>query len=283
MPVREVVVITGKNQRTPMTRIHDAGLFQVVLTGRKKIVVYKLEATFNDGNTHLYEDSYAFPATLTEFDSHLLAEGKHLHIYERLGAHLTELKGVRGVVFGVWAPNALRVSVVGNFNNWDGRPPPHAFSPRQRHLGAIYSRTLAKAKSISTRLRSPDHHGYTVVKADPLAFAGEMRPSNASVVWDISKHQWSDKEWMAGRGERHDPTKPMSIYELHLGSWRLKDGWQWLTYRDLINDSIPYVVDMGFTHIEILPVAEHPFDGSWGYQVTGFYAANSRFAGRPTI
>jgi 1,4-alpha-glucan branching enzyme len=270
-----VTVITGKNQRTPMTRIHNAGLFEADLTGRKKVVSYRLEVAHHDGNVAVYDDAYSFPATLTDFDAHLLAEGTHLHIYERFGAHLAQLNGVDGVVFAVWAPNALRVSVVGNFNGWDGRCHPMRF-----HAGngiwELFIPGIGEGEVYKYEIKT-HYHGYMVTKADPVAFASEMRPNNASVVWDINKHQWNDDEWMAGRGKRHDPAEPISIYELHLGSWRLKNGWEWLTYRDLINDLIPYVKDMGFTHIELLPVSEHPFDGSWGYQVTGFYAPSSRY------
>jgi len=270
----EVVVVTGKTQRTPMTRIHEGGLFEANLPKLKKDG-YRLAITYPDGLTQLIADPYAFPPTLSDFDTYLMAEGTHLHIYERLGAHPMELDGVSGVLFAVWAPNAMRVSVVGNFNNWNGRRHPMRFHS-VTGVWELFIPALGEGDLYKYEIKT-HYHGYMVTKADPVAFAGEMRPKNASVVWNINKHQWADEEWMGARAERHQPNKPISIYELHLGSWRLHEGWEWLTYRDLIRDLIPYVKYMGFTHIEILPIAEHPFDGSWGYQVTGFFAPTSRF------
>lgn len=270
-----IAVITGNRKAIPMTQIHPAGLFEAVIAERKKIEPYQLDITYHNGVSGLYEDPYAFPPTLTDFDSHLMAEGTHLHIYDRLGAHIIELNGVKGVLFAVWAPNAQRVSVVGNFNNWDGRRHPMRFHPANG-IWELFVPALGEGEIYKFEIKT-HYHGYMVTKADPVGFATEMRPKNASVVWDINKHDWQDEAWMNGRAERHDVKKPISIYELHLGSWRRKEGWEWLTYRDLIHDLIPYVKEMGFTHIELLPIAEHPFDGSWGYQVTGFFAPTSRF------
>jgi len=268
-------VVPARGAAIPMNLIHDAGLFEATLPGRKKIVHYRLVARFNSGAEQTIEDPYAFAPTLSDFDAHLMAEGTHLHIYQRMGAHLTQLDGVSGVLFAVWAPNAQRVSVVGPFNNWDGRRHPMRFHATngvwELFLPGLGEGTLYKYE-IKTH-----YQGYMVTKADPVGFAGELRPKNASVVWDIDKYQWQDAEWLAGRSERQSLRAPISIYELHLGSWRRKNGWEWLTYRDLIDVLIPYVRDMGFTHIELLPIAEHPFDGSWGYQVTGFFAPTSRF------
>ena len=270
-----VAVVIGAEAPRPMDRIHDAGLFQVTLPNHKTAVPYHLDVTYLSGITELCEDHYAFVPTLSDFDAHLMAEGTHLHIYERLGAHVVESQGVRGVRFAVWAPNAQRVSVVGLFNQWDGRRHPMCFHPSngvwELFIPGLGEGTLYKYE-IKTHFQ-----GYMVTKADPVGFAAEMRPKNASVVWDIDKHQWQDDAWMAGRAERQSLRAPISIYELHLGSWRRKNGWEWLTYRDLIDELIPYVKEMGFTHIELLPVAEHPYDGSWGYQVTGFFAPTSRF------
>jgi 1,4-alpha-glucan branching enzyme len=182
---------------------------------------------------------------------------------------------VKGDLFAVWAPNAARVSVVGNFNNWDGRRHPMRFHANNG-IWELFIPALGEGEVYKYEIKT-HYMGYTVTKADPVGFASEMRPNNASVVWDISKHRWNDEAWLTGRGERHDPRKPISIYELHVGSWRRKNGWEWLTYHDLITDLIPYVKDLGFTHIELLPIAEHPYDGSWGYQVTGFFAPTSRF------
>jgi len=274
-PDAAAVTAVSKSKRTPMSRIHEAGLYEAIIPNRKKVAPYQLEVEFYDGNAHLYEDPYAFPPTLSAFDAHLMAEGTHLHIYEQLGAHIKEINDVQGVQFAVWAPNAARVSVVGNFNNWDGRRHPMQLHP-SNGIWELFIPGLAEGEVYKYEIKTR-YQNYMVTKADPVAFAGELRPNNASIVWDINKYQWNDDAWIAKRGEVNDESKPISIYELHLGSWRLKNGWEWLTYRDLINDLIPYVKEMGFTHIELLPVAEHPFDGSWGYQVTGFFAPTSRF------
>lgn len=268
------VVLAGK-QRHPMVKVHEAGLFEVAVPKQNKVAPYQFEIAYHSGQSLLREDSYAFPPVFTDFDAHLMAEGTHLHIYERLGAHLAEVNGIRGVQFAVWAPNAQRVSVVGNFNNWDGRRHPMRFQPA---IGVweLFIPQLGEGEIYKYEIKT-HFHDYMVSKADPVGFAAEMRPKNASVVWDIGKYQWNDDAWLAERAERHAIDKPISIYELHMGSWRLRDGWEWLSYRDLITDLIPYVKDMGFTHIELLPVSEHPFDGSWGYQVTGFFAPSSRY------
>lgn len=270
-----VNVVFSNGQRVDMSRVHDAGLFEVVVPGQNEAPPYRLEVFYRNGLVLLHEDPYAFPPVLTELDIYLMGEGTHLHIYEQLGAHLIEVNGVQGVHFAVWAPNAQRVSVVGNFNNWDGRRHPMRF---HQAIGVweLFIPGLGETEVYKYEIKTR-YHDYTVTKADPVGFASEVRPQNASVVWDINKHEWTDDKWMAERGQKHAVDKPISIYELHIGSWRRKNGWEWLTYRDLITDLIPYVKEMGFTHIEFLPISEHPFDGSWGYQVTGFFAPSSRY------
>jgi 1,4-alpha-glucan branching enzyme len=258
-----------------MTRIHEYGLFEVAIPNIKKETDYQLEIAYHTGNVGLYEDVYAFPPALSDFDAHLMAEGTHLHVYERLGAHLATAKGNKGVLFAVWAPNAQRVSVVGRFNNWDGRRNPMRFHPGNG-LWELFIPGLGEGELYKYEIKT-HYQGYMVTKSDPVAFAAEMRPKNASVVWDISKYQWNDSDWMANRSSGQGTKSPISIYEVHLGSWQRKNGWEWLTYQDLARELVAYVKEMGFTHIELLPVAEHPFDGSWGYQVTGFFAPTSRF------
>lgn len=186
-----VTVITGEKKAIPMTQIHPAGLFEVVIPGRKKIDPYRLDITYHTGVSGLYEDPYAFPPTLTDFDSHLMAEGTHLHIYDRLGAHIIELNGVRGVLFAVWAPNALRVSVVGNFNNWDGRRHPMRLHPANG-IWELFVPGLDEGEIYKYEIKT-HFEGYMVTKADPVGFAAEMRPKNASVVWNIGKHEWQDE------------------------------------------------------------------------------------------
>ncbi|MFN2222653.1 MAG: 1,4-alpha-glucan branching protein GlgB, partial [Candidatus Promineifilaceae bacterium] len=259
----------------PMTRLHEAGIFEAVVAGAGKSTDYRLKLTLHNGQEILYEDPYAFPSTISDYDEYLLAEGTHHRLYKVLGAHQDEVNGVKGVRFAVWAPNALRVSVVGDFNNWDGRRNVmrHQFGSGvwDIFLPGLGPGTLYKYE-IKTRQMD-----YKVLKSDPVGFFGEMRPNTASIVWDLDKHQWNDQEWLASRAETHRADRPMNVYEVHLGSWRRKENNIWLTYEDLARELVPYVKEMGYTHVELLPVAEHPYDGSWGYQVTGYYAVTSRY------
>ena len=213
---------------------------------------------------------------LTAFDLRLLAEGNHYNNHEKLGAHLVEVHGVKGTRFAVWAPNAKSVSVIGDFNDWDRGSHPMRNHPEagvwEVFVPAVGPKTLYKY-FIRSRV-----NGYEVEKADPYAFATEMRPSTASKVWNLSDYDWDDAEWMASRGPKSAHDAPISIYEVHLGSWmRVPDEGGWLTYRDLAPRLAEYAVGMGFTHVELLPVTEHPFDGSWGYQTVSYYAPTARF------
>ena len=212
---------------------------------------------------------------LGPLDDWLVGEGTHVKLYDRLGAHPIDHEGAAGVHFAVWAPNARRVSVVGDFNAWDGRR--HAmrkrvgtgvweiFVPALR-AGAIYKYEIIGADGALLPL-----------KADPVGFGAELRPSTASVVCDTENFAWSDGEWMAARARQAPRRAPMSIYEVHLGSWRRGDGNRWLTYDELADTLVPYAVDMGFTHLELMPVNEHPLDASWGYQPIGLFAPTSRY------
>jgi 1,4-alpha-glucan branching enzyme len=216
-------------------------------------------------------------AELTEFDVHLWSEGSHYRAYQKLGAHLTKRKGVEGTQFAVWAPNARWVSVVGDFNSWE--PGKHPLKPVgssgiwEGFVPGIGVGTLYKFAIFSK------YHNYWVEKADPYAFATELRPRTASKVWDLSGHEWGDQEWMSRRHTAHTLDAPISIYEVHLASWRRKpeEGHRWLTYREMAEQLADYCHDLGYTHIELLPITEHPFDASWGYQTVGYYAPTSRF------
>ncbi len=212
---------------------------------------------------------------LGELDRHLLAEGTHLRAYERLGAHPTTVDGVPGTAFAVWAPNARRVSVVGSWNAWDGRAHPMA-----RHGDAgIWERFVphvAKGAQYKFELEGPDG-ALLPLKADPFAFRAERSPGTASIVEGLSSYAWGDDAWMARRAERQREDTPLSIYEVHLGSFRRREDGRFLSYLELADELVPYVAELGFTHVELLPVMEHPFYGSWGYQPLGLFAPTSRY------
>ncbi|MDR3721428.1 MAG: 1,4-alpha-glucan branching protein GlgB, partial [Candidatus Acidoferrales bacterium] len=238
---------------------------------------YRLRFRFADGAEFETYDAYAFPPILTEYDLYLSGEGSDYLKYEKLGAHVREVAGVRGVHFGVWAPNAKRVSVVGDFNSWDG----HVFA--MRSLGAsgiweIFLPGLDEGALYKFEILSRVGHQLGL-KSDPYGFASELRPKTASVVCNINQHEWKDSAWLEARAARDWLHSPMSVYEVHLGSWRRKtdEGDRWLTYRELADELIPYAKQMGYTHLELMPIMEHPFDASWGYQTVGYYAVTSRF------
>jgi len=212
---------------------------------------------------------------LTDFDLQLLGEGTHFRTYEKLGAHLREVNGVPGVHFAVWAPNAERVSVVGDFNAWNGSDHAMYLHPAQG-IWELFVPDLAQYAVYKYEITSR-YDNYTVTKADPYAFAGELRPQNASVVADLSQFEWNDKLWVESRAKGSFLNSPISVYEVHLGSWQRDENGNWLNYRELAQRLVAYVQAMGFSHIELLPISEHPFDGSWGYQAIGYYAATSRY------
>ncbi len=270
-----VVIIEPDQERFPMEPIHESGLFAVLIEGGSLPLDYKISLQQPSGKSLLYEDPYAFPNRLTDYDEYLLTEGTHDRIYEHLGAHETKINTRSGVQFVVWAPGALRVSVVGPFNHWDGRR--HVM--RFHHNSGLWdlfipglSQGVLYKYEIKTR-----QDDYTVLKSDPVGFYSELRPKNASIVWNLENYDWNDEEWMRERKTTNKLDGPMNVYEVHLGSWRRRDNNDWLTYHELGQFLIPYVKKMGFTHIELMPVSEYPFDGSWGYQVTGYFATTSRY------
>jgi 1,4-alpha-glucan branching enzyme len=271
------------------TKIQPEGLFEVTIpddaglpTGGDSFspTAYRVRFRFIDGNTLEMLDPYAFPPLLTDYDLYLFGEGTHYKNYEKLGAHVREVQGVRGVHFAVWAPNAQRVSVVGDFNLWDGRT--HAMRNRGASgIFEIFLPGLDEGALYKFEILSRLHH-HLGLKSDPYGFAAEMRPKTASIVCDIDRYRWDDADWLESRAKRDWLHSPMSIYEVHAGAWRRRteQGNRWLTYRELADELVPYVKSMGYTHIEFLPLMEHPFDASWGYQTAGYFAATSRF-GKP--
>ncbi len=264
----------------PMEQISEEGVFEVFLPKRKDFFPYQLRVTRTNGELRQFHDPYRFLPTLGEQDLYLFNQGNEHRIYEKLGAHLRVIDGVSGVAFAVWAPSAARVSVVGNFNGWDGRYFP------MRPLGGsgvweLFIPGLGEGELYKFEIRAQNSD--ILIKTDPYGTAFEAPPGNASIVCNTRKHQWGDSEWIARRTAQAGKLDlPMSVYEVHLGSWKhkLDDGNRPLTYSELAPALADYCLDLGFTHIEIMPVAEHPFDGSWGYQVTGFFAPTHRF-GRP--
>jgi 1,4-alpha-glucan branching enzyme len=262
-----VAVIDEQGHESDLQRIHDAGLFEGRL--RNGSQHYRLRARYGERQVEI-EDPYRFPPILSDLDLYLLGEGTHIHLYDKLGAHPMVLDGVEGVGFAVFAPSAKRVSVVGDFNLWDGRR--HAMRVRGNGFWEIFVPEAKTGAKYKYEIIGPDGH-LLPLKSDPLAFAAELRPQTASIVIDQNAIQ---------RPQPAPPgvnalSAPISIYEVHLGSWRRQHGGRWLSYRELAEELPAYAHDMGFTHVEFLPISEHPFDGSWGYQPTGLFAPTSRF------
>jgi 1,4-alpha-glucan branching enzyme len=256
-----------------LAKIHESGLFEGVAKGAARVYAYDLVITDGGGNTRQTRDAYSFLPTLGETDLYLFGQGTELRIYDKLGAHLRTIDGVQGTSFAVWAPNAQRISVVGDFNRWDGRY--HAM----RSLGSsgvweIFVPGVGQGAHYKFEIR--DKWGNISLKADPYATFCEAPIKNASIVWE-PRHEWGDHEWLEKRRSSDPWRSPMSIYEVHLGSWRKKGPFEGLSYRELADELVKYVKSMGFTHVEFLPVAEHAYYPSWGYQVTGFFAPTHRF------
>ena len=275
LPGAKVVNAIEVSTRKKYTLVSERvpGFFSVVIKDKKPFE-YKLNVRFDNGDEVTYFDPYVFEPVIDPIDISLFNEGKHYSIYEKMGAHPMTVDGVEGVLFAVWAPNADRVSVVGNFNNWDGRRHPmrkldysgiyELFIPGKL-VGEIYKYEI-KAKS-----------GQVFMKSDPYAFSSEVRPANASRIVDIS-YKWKDTAWMEKRETKDTDAQPMAIYEMHLGSWkRPTDGREFFNYRDIASLLADYLLMMNYNYVELMPIMEHPYDPSWGYQVTGYYAPTSSY------
>jgi 1,4-alpha-glucan branching enzyme len=275
-PAAEGVTVKPDGQKAvKASLVHPAGVFEAEVHGASLPLKYELEVVYPDGNTFTLRDPYAFLPTLGELDVHLASEGRHEELYCKMGAHVRELDGVTGTSFAVWAPAAASVSVVGDFNSWDGRLHP------MRALGSsgiweLFVPDVAPGTRYKFEVHTPS--GEIRLKADPYAQAAEHPPETSSVVHH-SDYSWKDRDWLERRARTDQLAQPMSIYEVHLGSWRrnpLEDN-RSLSYIELADELTAYVKDMEFTHVELMPVQAHPFDGSWGYQVTSYFAPTPRW------
>ncbi|MDR2340450.1 MAG: 1,4-alpha-glucan branching protein GlgB [Deltaproteobacteria bacterium] len=251
------------------------GLFEGYYFGDHEYAPYRLKVRFANGTESSFYDAYSFRPVLGELDLFLWNEGNHYRAYDKLGAHPITHEGVKGVLFAVWAPSAKKVALVGDRNYWDGRR--LQMRPRgSSGVWELFAPHFAEGDlykfEITTQAGGPP-----LVKSDPFGYHMEQRPKTASIVYDLHHYDWGDEAWMAGRPKANQLTKPLSIYEVHLGSWRRRPDGTWKDYREAADELVPYMLDMGFNWLELMPIAEHPFDASWGYQVTGYYAATSRF------
>jgi len=269
-----VEVVSAGGALGELQRVDPEGFFAGPVFTRERVPYRLWVAWEGDGEAEI-EDPYRFPGVIGEQDLYLFGEGNHLELYEKLGAHPMELEGVAGTSFGVWAPNARRVSVIGAFNLWDGRR--HVM---RRHPGLgvweIFIPEVGEGALYKYEIKGSNGN-LLPLKADPFGFRAEKLPGTASIVHDPSRYEWGDSVWMEDRNHRNALDARVAIYEVHLGSWRRNSDGSYYTYRQLADELVPYVSEMGYTHVEFLPPTEHPFDGSWGYQPLGLFAPTSRF------
>ena len=268
----DVIIADGDR---PMRRMEGTDIFEWQGEPGSVPEHYRLIWHDTDHHEHIAHDPYSFPPQLSDYDLHLFGEGRHWHAYRFLGAHVREVNGIRGVLFSVWTPNAERVSVVGEFNGWDGRRHPM----RVRGAGGIWELFIPDlAPGVLYKYEIRNRHDGTIhLKSDPYGQFYEQRPNTASIVLEDSRYDWHDQGWLEARSNADWLHTPMSIYEVHLGSWQRGPEGEFLNYRELATRLVEHVKSMGFTHIELLPITEHPYDPSWGYQSTGYYAPSSRY------
>ncbi|MFO1074057.1 MAG: 1,4-alpha-glucan branching protein GlgB [Geminicoccaceae bacterium] len=275
---RAIRVLDGERLVAELEETNPAGFFEGVIANQREPFSYRLRIGWPLGDEDV-EDPYRFPPVLGDMDVYLLAEGTHQRLYDKLGAHPRSMEGVEGTAFAVWAPNATRVSVIGDFNQWDGRR--HPMRKRvECGVWELFLPGVAPGACYKFELLGPGGE-LLPLKADPFAFQAELAPATASVVHGLNRHQFNDQAWCDSRGQGDPRGKPISIYECHVGSWQRvpEENNRHLTWRELGERLIPYVAELGFTHLELLPISEHPFDGSWGYQPIGLFAPTSRHGG----
>ncbi len=268
----EAALLLEGGGRVPMAKLHPGGIYGAQIArepGR-----YLLELSLHRGGVEIIEDPYRFGLLLSDFDVYLHAEGTHYEAWRTMGAHLMEIDGVQGCRFAVWAPNAEAVCVAGSFNHWDSFR--HPMRRREGGIWEIFLPGVRQGDIYKYFVRSKIF-GVSEMKCDPYAFATETPPRTASMVWRLGQYQWQDGEWMDARARTNWLERPVSCYEVHLESWMKTPEGEPLTYRELARHLVPYVRRLGFTHIELMPIMEHPYAGSWGYQVTGYYAPTARF------
>ena len=271
LPYAESASILGYGE---LTRIPDSDFFEGIIAPANSLKHYEVQGIDKNGHPFKQYDPYDFPSQFPEFDQHLFSEGKHWHIYKKLGAHPLTVDGIEGIQFAVWAPNAQRVSLIGDFNSWDGRCNP------MRSLGGcgiweIFMPSLDDVCLYKFEILNRES-GEILAKVDPYGQEFEFRPQTASIVRQQDAYQWNDSAWIKKRTESDWLHAPMSVYEVHLGSWRRDVRGNFLNYRELAVQLVEYVKNLGFTHVELLPITEHPLDASWGYQTTGYFAPTSR-------
>ena len=272
--VQARILLTKEKETYDMVMEDEAGFFAVLIPGNK-IPKYKVEIQDGEGNKKQFYDPYAFTSKISLDEEQQFCAGICYDIYEKLGAHTMTINGVSGVYFAVWAPNAIRVSVVGDFNHWDGR----AHQMNRLAVSGIFEIFIPGIKPGALYKYEIKAKGSLVyLKADPYGNQAELRPKTASIVADLNHYRWQDDQWLKDRKRVNDEKKPMLVYEMHLGSWIKpeEEGKLFCNYRDIAPKLAEYLKDMGYTHVELMPVMEHPFDASWGYQVTGYYAPTSR-------
>lgn len=274
-PDAKYIEIIGNRETRKAEMIHSAGLFEALFPDGEHFFPYRIKCSWNGDETFIMDDPYRLPPVLSDYDIYLFNEGSNTMAYEKLGAHVMVFESLKGTVFSVWAPNAKRVSVVGDFNHWDGRRHPM----RSRGSSGIWELFIPGVEEgVLYKYEIKTKQNLITVRSDPYGFFFEKRPRTASAVFDLTKYKWTDSEWMRRRVLPLE--KPVAIYEMHLSSWMKKSKDEInenLTYRDIPDLLIPYLQEMGFNYVEFLPIAEHPLDDSWGYQVTGYYAPTSRY------
>jgi 1,4-alpha-glucan branching enzyme len=270
--------VTAKSDRAPVELIQhqDTGFFEAIVPNEQTHFLYELDISYPHNNQVITPDPYTFPPILSDYDLHLFSESNHHHIFEKLGAHPITFHGIQGVSFAVWAPNAKRISVMGDFNQWNGSQ----YGMRNRGTTGVWEIFIPHLEPNTTyKYEIITQSDDVIAKSDPYAFYAEHRPKTASIVYDLTDEGWTDNAWIEQRSNTSAHNQPMAIYEVHLGSWRRNpdENNRSLTYRELAHELVDYVLEMGYTHLELMPVMEHPLDKSWGYQVTGYYAPTSRF------